>query len=95
MKDQNIQIYEKVKNMKSNENHCIYYVFERSRHQYSARCTFAIQKSSKITPAIQTYFWTPQITENTEKLCQMVSNGGPKIDQKSIKIQPGTIQDLP
>ena len=37
-------------------------------------------------------------TSNHRKYRKVMPNGlqwGPKIDQKSIKIQPGTIQDLP
>ena len=51
---------------------------------------FSNQKSSKTMPAIQTCFLTPQITENIKKWLKMVSNGGPKIHQKSSQTYPGT-----
>ena len=50
---------------------------------------------------IKNHTWNPNILLDTSnhrkyrKVIQMVSNGGRKIDLKSIKIQPGTIQDLP
>ena len=43
-------------------------------------------------PTIQTYFLTIQMTENIKKWSKMVSEGGPKIHQKSSKIHPGTFQ---
>ena len=46
-------------------------------------------------PAIQPCFLTPQITENIKKWPKIVSNGGPKIHQKSLKIYSGTLQGPP
>ena len=46
-------------------------------------------------PAIQTCFLTPKITENIKKWPKMVSNGGPKIHQKSWKIHSGPLQGPP
>ena len=46
-------------------------------------------------PAIQTCFLTPQITENIKKWPKMISNGGPKIHQKSLKIHSDTLQGPP
>ena len=43
-------------------------------------------------PTIQTYFLTIQMTENIKKWSKMVSEGEPKIHQKSSKIHPGTFQ---
>ena len=57
--------------------------------------TVSIQNSSKIVPAIQSCFLTPQITENIKKWPKMVSNGGPNIHQKSSKVHPGTLWGLP
>ena len=35
------------------------------------------------------WFWTVQIRENMKKWCRRVSNGRPKIHQKSLKINSG------
>ena len=43
-------------------------------------------------PTIQTYMWMLQIAEIIKKLLEMVSKGGPKIHQKSLKSHPGTFQ---
>ena len=43
-------------------------------------------------PAIQTWFVTLQMTQNIKKLSKIVSKGGPKNHQKSLKIHPGTFQ---
>ena len=47
----------------------------------------------KVMPTIQTYFLTIQMTETIKKWSKMVSQGRPKIHQKSSKIHPGTFQD--
>ena len=43
-------------------------------------------------PAHQTCFLMPQITENNKKWSKLVSKGGPKIHQKSLKIHSGTFK---
>ena len=43
-------------------------------------------------PTIQTCILTLQMPENIKKWFKMVSKGGPKISQKSSKINPGTFQ---
>ena len=43
-------------------------------------------------PTIQTYILMLQIAEIIKKLLEMVSKGGPKIHQKSLKSHPGTFQ---
>ena len=45
-----------------------------------------------IMPAIQTCFLMLQKTEHIKKWPKMVSNGVPQIDQRSLKIHPGTFQ---
>ena len=47
----------------------------------------SIEKSSKNVTVIQMWFRTVQITENMKKWCRRVSNGRPKIHQKSQKNQ--------
>ena len=42
--------------------------------------------------AIQASFCALQITDNMEKWPKMVARGGPKIHQKSWKVNPGTLQ---
>ena len=42
--------------------------------------------------AIQASFCALQITDNMEKWSKMVARGGPKIHQKSWKVNPGTLQ---
>ena len=81
---------QKVRKVKPNANTRIYYVFERLVHQNPAK--FFCQKLlNKNIPAIQTCFLIPQITENIEQWPKIVSNGGPKIFQGSMKIHPGTL----
>ena len=43
-------------------------------------------------PTIQTCFLTIQMTESIKKWSKMVSEGRPKILQKSSKVHPGTLQ---
>ena len=49
-------------------------------------------KSIKNHACNSNMFLMPQMTGNIKKWSKMVSNGGPKIHQKSSKIHPGTFQ---
>jgi hypothetical protein len=56
---------------------------------------FSMQTALKIMPAIQTCFLMPQITEYIEKLPKIVSGERLNMDQKSMKIHYGTLQEPP
>ena len=46
-------------------------------------------------PATQMNFWTVQVIENIKKSTKIDVKWAPKIDPKSIKIYPGTLQGPP
>ena len=46
-------------------------------------------------PATQMNFWTVQVIENIKKSTKIDLKWAPKIDPKSIKIYPGTLQGFP
>ena len=75
----NHQIHEKVKNMKSNENHSIYSVFERLGHHESAN--FPIKNHQKTCLQSKHAFWHPK----SQKISKSDPKWSPMGDPKSIK----------